>query len=212
MERLKSIIQKMTHKKMEIALIAGILLALLIGEQLRFSQVCDEIRQDTLRLHIRAASDSAQDQADKLAVRDAILAHSESLLEDPQTLQQAQQTLQQKLDEIQQIAEQTLKLRGNVQPVQVSITNMLFDTVEYETFTMPAGEYTALRVDIGAAEGKNWWCVMFPPMCIAAVQPESIQQYSQQEQVMLEKGYEIRFALVEWWQHLKTEQPAYDGC
>lgn len=212
MERLTYIVQKLVKRKTEISIVVGILIALLVSGQMHFAQVCNAIRQDTLRLHIRAASDSARDQADKLAVRDAILSHSQQLLEDPQNLQQAQQTLQSKLDEIEQIAQQELKQRGNPQQVEVSITQMMFDTVGYDSFTMPAGEYTALRVDIGEAKGKNWWCVMFPPMCIAAVQPQSLQEYSEEEQVVLEKGYEIRFALVEWWQHMKSDQPVYDGC
>lgn len=213
MSNIRRLVGFCTKIRKELSILLGIALAVVLMQQSSFAKVCQQIRQDTLRLHIRAASDSVQDQEEKLAVRDAILQQAEELFANQTNRQQAEESVQQNLEQIQQVASDVLKSRGSDHTAQVYLTEMLFDTIEYEGFTMPAGEYHALRVDIGEAEGKNWWCVMFPPLCIPAAQPvEEVQCYSQQEKELLQGDYEIRFALVEWWQHLSAKTPSYDGC
>ncbi len=200
-------------KQKEISIAVGIVLAVFLTQQSSFSRVCGQIRQDTLRLHIRAASDSAADQQDKLAVRDAILEQAEMIFAGQNTREQAEVSAQKNLDKIQQIAENVLKKRGSNNTASVYLTDMFFDTIKYENFTMPAGEYKALRVDIGKAEGKNWWCVMFPPLCVpSAQQVQQTTAYSPQEKNVLQSKFEIRFALVELWQQLFSKKPVYDGC
>ena len=78
---------------------------------------------------------------------------------------------------------------------------------------MPAGRYQALRIDIGQATGKNWWCVLFPPLCLPAAETlETTEVYSDEEKQVLQSGYELRFAAVEWWQRLWDSEAPYDGC
>ena len=85
------------------------------------------------------------------------------------------------------------------------VTNLYFATTHYPDtgLTMPAGRYDAVRIEIGAAEGKNWFCVLFPPLCLPAATEKSEQNYTEEEQMVTEGGYELRFALVEWVEHLR---------
>ncbi len=213
MNTVQKIVAACTKKRKEISVVLGLVLAVFLTQQSSFARVCGEIRQDTLRLHIRAASDSLADQQDKLAVRDAILEQAEDIFETQSSRQGAELSAQKNLDKIQQIAQNVLKSRGSKHQAKVYLTDMFFDTIKYADFTMPAGEYRALRVDIGEAEGKNWWCVLFPPLCVpSAQQVQQTAAYSPREKGVLQGGFEIRFALVELWQQLVSHLPAYDGC
>lgn len=207
-------IKFITKYRAELSILLGLVLAVFLTQQSSFAKVCSQIREDTLRLHIRAASDSPQDQQDKLAVRDAVLQQAETLFGSQSNLPQAQQQIQANLQTIQQVAQNVLKSRGSENTAKVYLTEMFFDTIDYGDFTMPAGEYQALRIDIGKAEGKNWWCVMFPPLCLpASAQPvDQVENYTDQQKEVLQGEYEIRFALVELWQHITAKLPKYDGC
>lgn len=199
--------------RLEISLGLGLVLAVLLASQSSFSQVCRQVRQDTLRLHIRAASDSAADQADKLAVRDAVVQAAAVLFDGQTSREEAVAIASQNLDLLQQVANDTLQSRGSGSSATVILTDMLFDTTWYQDFTMPAGRYQALRIDIGQATGKNWWCVLFPPLCLPAAETlETTEVYSDEEKQVLQSGYELRFAAVEWWQRLWDSEAPYDGC
>ncbi len=199
--------------RFEIALGLGLVLAAVITSTASFSDVCGQIRDTTLRLHIRAASDSAADQADKLAVRDAVVEAAAELFEGADSLYTAEQMAKADLGTLQQAAQDTLDQRGSPYTAKVYLTRMYFATTHYDNFTMPAGQYDALRVDIGPAEGKNWWCVLFPPLCLPAAEPdEETTIYTEQQQMVLQSGYEIKFAVVEFFQRLTRDLPVYDGC
>lgn len=117
---------------------------------------------DTLRLHIRAASDTTADQTDKLAVRDAVLAYLDTACpaaDQPSALRWAAAHL----SELQRVARTVLAGRGSFAPVRVYLVEMYFGTTRYSASALPAGRYQALRIDIGAAPyGRNWWCVLYP--------------------------------------------------
>ena len=126
------------------------------------------LNEQILRLHVVANSDSQQDQENKLLVRDAVLAGIEKDLEMVADAEQAKKYLQENLPRIKTIAQSALRQIGCADSVEVSLEKECFDTRVYDTFALPAGVYEALRVTIGQGEGKNWWCVAFPALCIPA--------------------------------------------
>ena len=124
------------------------------------------LNEGLIRLHVVANSDSEQDQAVKLRVRDAVLESIQEDLKQVANIDQARDYLQENLPKIQSVAEQTLQSLGVDTTAVVSLTKEAFDTREYDTFRLPAGIYEALRITIGEGEGKNWWCVTFPTLCL----------------------------------------------
>ena len=127
-----------------------------------------QIYDDVIRLHVLANSDSEEDQALKLAVRDAVLERMRPLLEGVESREEAEAIVQKALPEIAESAEQELARLGRDERVSVTLTRESYPTREYESLAFPAGEYLSLRVMIGEAEGQNWWCVLFPPLCLTA--------------------------------------------
>lgn len=127
-----------------------------------------QIAQRLIRLHIVANSDSEADQADKLAVRDAVLPLVSELTAGCETPEDAKQALQAGLPALRACASQALLKRGCDLPVTVALQTEIFPQRHYDTFSLPAGQYETLRVRIGEAEGHNWWCVAFPSLCLPA--------------------------------------------
>lgn len=167
-----------------------------------------------LRLHVVANSDSEGDQARKLLVRDAILARAGGLLEGAAGRREAEEALAPRLDELAQAGADALARTGCHDPVRVTLEDQWFPTREYDGFSLPAGQYRALRVTIGEGAGRNWWCVVFPPLCLACVSEESLETAAEgvltQDQVALisgqDGGYVLKFRLIEWWQELFPEK------
>ena len=163
-----------------------------------------------LRLHVVANSDSEGDQARKLLVRDAVLARASQLLEGVDDRQEAEAILAPHLDELAQAGAEALARTGSHDQVSAALTGQWFPTKEYDGFALPAGQYRALRVTIGEGEGHNWWCVVFPPLCLASVAEESVETAAEgvlsEDQVALitgrDGGYVLKFRLIEWWQEL----------
>ena len=163
-----------------------------------------------LRLHVIANSDSEADQARKLLVRDAVLSRASQLLDGADDRQSAEAALAPHLDELAQAGADALARTGNQDRVSVTLADQWFPTKEYDGFSLPAGQYRALKVTIGAGAGRNWWCVVFPPLCLASVSEQSVETAAQgalsQDQVALitgqDGGYVLRFRLIEWWQEL----------
>lgn len=154
--------------RFEAAALLGIVLSLLTADIAVFGQECDQLRGDVVRLHILANSDSAADQSLKLAVRDRILRDLGAVFETPATQADAREVAAAQLGQIEQLATQTLAEQGVSLPVRASLCRMYFETRDYENYSLPAGVYDAVRVEIGAGAGKNWWCVMYPPICLPA--------------------------------------------
>lgn len=192
---------------MALAMAAVLLLSLLGGSAVRFLEQCSRVRQDTLRLHIVAHSDTEEDQRQKLLVRDALLQEYAPLLSRADSVEAAEYFAGFLLGEMRRTAEKTLREAGSEQPVEVSLTRMEFDTRTYEEgITLPAGEYTALRVVIGSGGGHNWWCVMYPPLCLPAAVADGDARRVEQEIQALSAGpcYQARFAVAEWAEKLRS--------
>ena len=164
-----------------------------------------------MRLHVLANSDSEEDQALKLQVRDRILLEAQGLIGKTGDKEAALRQLSAALPALQAAAEDEVFRQGYRYPVSLSITSMYFNTREYKTITLPAGNYDALRVTIGSGKGKNWWCIVFPPMCLAAAsgetdaaaQLEAVLSPDELEIVENAGRYEVRFKLVEWFQEAR---------
>ena len=132
----------------------------------------ETLNQELIRFHVVAQSDSEEDQAVKLQVRDAVLNAIREDLNSLTDVDAARVYLREQLPKIQQIANDTLELAGFQPEAVVSLCREAFDTRKYDTFTLPAGVYETLRIVIGDGAGHNWWCVAFPSLCLTATSEE----------------------------------------
>lgn len=132
------------------------------------------LNEELIRLHVVANSDSVEDQELKLLVRDAIITSLRQALADVGDTEQAKEYLQENLPKLQELANRTLDAAGSAQRAVVTLCREGFPTRQYDTFSLPAGIYEALRVTIGDGAGKNWWCVVFPSLCV----PQTSQGFS----------------------------------
>lgn len=185
------------------ALTGGLLLTLFM-QFCGFAGTCSQIRQDVLRVHILANSDSEADQALKLNVRDAVLGAGEGLLDGITSREEAKVRLQQALPTLQAAAQRCVYDNGYDYPVQVQTVNMYFTTRSYESDTYPAGYYDAVRFTIGDGVGKNWWCVLYPPLCVSAAVDKSTLSDSQTAVIQNGQRYQVRFKVLEWIEELRS--------
>lgn len=164
------------------------------------------LEENFLRLHVVGASDSKEDQDVKLLVRDAVLASLEEGLDDLTDPAAAYDYVARMLPKVKEAADRCLQEAGFSDTVAVSLTEEAFPTRDYDTFSLPAGVYQALRVVIGEGEGKNWWCVVFPQLCVGEdfVETASVAGLSPELTGTLEGEYEIRFWLLEKWGEMKN--------
>ncbi len=176
----------------------------------------NDISKSVLRLHILANSNSAADQALKFKIRDRILTDCGYLFKDIQCLEDAISTANTHNHTLKQIAENEINSNGFDYPVKVSVESCAFPTKSYESITLPSGKYTALRIEIGEAKGENWWCVMYPPLCLtdgvlaasdnaknklkANLKPSEYDLITKQDSGAI--PVEIRFKIVEIFQNL----------
>jgi stage II sporulation protein R len=196
--------------RLEKAFAAGLVLCVAMAAwQLPFSRNCAQIREDTLRLHIVANSDSDEDQAVKLAVRDAILESAPDFFGGASSREEAVALAREGLGTVEEIAARSLARNGFDYGARASVTEMYFDQRSYDGLTLPAGRYTALRIELGEAEGKNWWCVVYPSLCLpGASDREALDSYTEEEREIVtgEEKYEYRFKLEEWFQALFSSE------
>ena len=195
-------------KKWELALLLGLCAAILWGAWSMQRQ--DALAQKMIRLHVIANSDSDADQALKLEVRDKVLDFTTTVLQRSADMEDAQVRLRAELTRIETIARREIAAQGYDYPVTAQLASAEFPLKEYDGFSLPAGEYMALRLVIGEGEGRNWWCVVYPPLCTAAAadMPQTaIQAGLTDDDVSLitgeDTGYVLRFRSVELWEQLR---------
>lgn len=145
------------------------------------NSVSNDLANSVFRLHVIANSDSNDDQALKYKVRDALIAYMNTLITSSNTKQEVIQIANSHKEDFKQIAEQVINSNGYDYPVTVEIGNYEFPTKTYGDIKLPSGYYDALRVKIGTAKGKNWWCVMFPPLCFVDVTSGIVPDSSKEE-------------------------------
>ncbi len=131
--------------------------------------VTTDIADSVFRLHVIANSDSAEDQNLKYIVRDKVIEYMSSISQNASSKEEVIKIAKANLDKIQAIAAQTIRDNGYTYSVNVEVGNFSFPSKRYGDITLPPGYYDALRIKIGKAEGQNWWCVMFPPLCFVDV-------------------------------------------
>ena len=183
-------------------------LALLLAGGLFFLPVHGEgeIYDTVVRLHVRANSDSEEDQALKLRVRDSVLDVTGELVADCTTQEEAVSVLEAHMADLELAARSVIAAEGRDDAVSVMLGRETYPTRTYESCCFPAGEYVSLQVLIGAAEGQNWWCVLFPPLCLSAATEVGEDAFVQvglskdQYGIITETGktkYKVRFKVLE---------------
>ncbi len=203
----------MKLKKWELSLALGLVLTLFTGAvwAADVEREQAQLAGKLLRLHVIANSDSDADQALKLKVRDAVFSAASQWVRNVSDSAAAEAVILAHQPELERIAQQAVANSGYAYPVRVELGISDFPTKDYAGFSLPAGRYRALRVIIGAGAGRNWWCVVFPPLCIQAATESLPEQAAQagltEGQVALitesDERYEYRFKSIELWQALK---------
>ena len=167
-----------------------------------------ELYDNVLRLHVLANSDGDEDQALKLKVRDAVLAESQSLFVECSTREEAIELVKSNLPAFEEIARQTLRAEGCDDSVRVELGEEVYPTRTYESLCFPSGSYLSLRIILGEGEGENWWCVLYPPMCLSAASAKATQEDAyisvgftgEQYRIITETDtprYRVRFRILE---------------
>lgn len=173
-----------------------------------FIETSENISDQVFRLHILANSDSAEDQQLKLKVRDEILKKGETVFAFSNSLEETIELCKNNIALFQQTAEQCLKDNGSDYEVKVYVDKEYFNTREYDEITLPSGIYNALKIEIGQGKGHNWWCVMFPAICLSGVTDDELNKYlSEDEQKLVnsDSKYEVRFKIVEIYEKVKSK-------
>lgn len=179
----------------EIGVALGLVLTVLLTAVLwHREQVSATVCADTLRLHILANSDTVEDQLLKLKVRDAVLQEMPDILAEAENKADAVAAVRTAQRRLQKTAEDALRREGSGQTVAVRLEQAEFDAKDYGSFRLPGGTYTALRIELGAAEGHNWFCVLYPELCIGSSEAE---YEDDAENALVFGGYEVRFALLD---------------
>lgn len=197
--------KKPIRKNIELGVLFGLVCAIMLSFA-RFEVRCDELRQGVLRLHIVANSDSEADQNLKLAVRDEILKSSVDIFKNCNNVDQAIAIASKNIETINTIANNVLKQSDFGYEANVSVGSKYFNTRVYDDFTLPAGNYTSLIVDLGEAKGKNWWCVVFPCVCVPsasdATLTDGVSSYAA-DTAENASQYKIKFKTVELYEKFK---------
>ena len=199
----------MRFKNWEFALVLALVATLLCGSTLSREQ--DALSDKLIRLHVVANSDEAHDQELKLRVRDAVLAALAPSLEGVTDAGTARAIVAEQLPLVETAAQREIVRSGYNYNVSASLRTESFPTRRYDTFSLPAGVYEALRVEIGGAGGQNWWCVVFPPLCnelsvgdegesaaLALLEDDEIKLVTEED------GYVLRFRAMELLGKLKN--------
>ena len=192
--------------KVRFVLVLVIVLSMVINV-VGFAADCADVRRDVLRLHVVGASDSEYDQNIKLKVRDAMLEKGGVIFDGTVTADEAEKIITPRVSELKEVAETVLLENGCDYNVDITVGEEFFATRCYENFTMPAGVYTAVRVNIGTAEGENWWCVMYPPLCLPAAFADVDAFFDDNEMKVITASpeYEPRFKIVEIIESIKNK-------
>ncbi len=190
----------------EISVALGLVISVILSIT-GFGAECKKIRQDVVRLHILANSDSEQDQAVKLAVRDALLSSGKELFSGTVNVKNAADCLEVQKQYLIDVANKILEENGFEYKTNIYLTKEYFLTRQYENFTLPAGEYLALKVILGEGNGHNWWCVMFPPLCLPAAtentELDAVFGKNGAEIIGCSDKYIMKFKIIELFEDLK---------
>lgn len=195
--------------KIEASLLAALLICFVLNIS-SFSEECRNIRSKMLRMHVIANSDSDIDQGLKLKVRDAVLAEGKEIFDGSVTADDAKSKILPETERLRKAALTVIENEGFSYDVKITVGNEYFNTRTYDnSVTLPAGYYTAVKVIIGEGKGHNWWCVMFPPMCLPAASKEcEISDVLEKDEVQIVEGgskYKFKFKIVEIYEKISEK-------
>lgn len=212
------ILQNFSFKRVFILLLL-LTLFIFVSALSYVTAVSQDIKDSVFRLHVIANSDSNEDQNLKLKVRDSLLEYMNDLAKNCTSKEEVVQIAKDHQEEFKQIAEKVISDNGYSYPVSIKIGDSDFPTKTYGDISLPAGTYDALKVQIGEAKGKNWWCVMFPPLCFVDVSTGVVPDTSKEEmkENLNDEEYDLisktddneinfKFKLVEFFQNLRLGQ------
>lgn len=166
----------------------------------------EDISTKVFRMHILANSDSENDQELKLHVRDKVLSLTENLYRDCNSVDDAVNVTRDNLSYIKNEAQKVIAFYGYEYDTDVYVTKEYFNTRKYDNFTLPAGVYDSLKIEIGEGKGHNWWCVMFPTVCLSGCTDDFSESLTEEEIEMIESNkYVIRFKAVEIYEKIKSK-------
>ena len=197
--------KKELRKNIEKGVLFGLICAVMLSFA-RFDARCDELRNGILRLHILANSDSEYDQELKLKVRDSILKVTSKCFAGSESLEDAISAAKADISKITAAAQETVNSQGYDYKVSAGIEKNYFDNRVYEDFTLPAGVYNSLTVRIGEAKGHNWWCVVFPGVCLPAAKKSPLEKSVSRGSASVAKNaakYEIKFKTAEIYEKIR---------
>ncbi len=193
------------RNRFNIALIFGLLCAFFVSIA-QFNTACDDLRTNVLRLHIIANSDSEPDQSLKLKIRDELLKCSMNVFENANGVNDATFIAEENLGFFEEIANKVIFQNGFSYTARAKVGNSYFETREYDDFTLPAGEYKSLIITLGEGQGKNWWCVVFPEICIPAATDASLNDVAAESSVKIAQNsekYVMKFKFIEVYEDIK---------
>lgn len=191
-------------KRFELSLLLALIFCAAVS-LLAVNDEYDAVRENVLRLHVLANSDSQADQELKLRVRDAIQEHTDEVFSDCADIDEALAAAEKALPELEEAARQVIRDEGYDYSVTVALADSRFPTRTYGGVTLPAGHYNALRVVIGSGQGHNWWCVMFPALCLSDSRGEEELEAvltDEQMELVTADSYDVRFRCVELYERL----------
>ena len=181
-----------------------------VAEQRRQQDIAEEI----LRLHVVANSDSEEDQALKMEVKESIVTYLRGIMGDAKSVEEARLEIQKRLPEIEDLAREKMKMDGDDYEADAVLGKCYFPVKEYGDMTFPAGEYEALKVNLGKSAGKNWWCVMYPTLCfvdstyqiVPETSKEKLKENLTEEEYnsLLDGGDNVQYSsrIIEWIQNV----------
>lgn len=193
-------------KNIEIIIIIVFLVSYILSNYTSFAMNVNDLRDSTLRIHILANSNSDEDQALKLEVRDAIITVTNDIYKLARSKQEAINIFNNNINRIEKVISETISKSNSMYEFNIELVNMYFTARNYDNIVMPAGEYDAIRVSIGEGKGENWWCVLYPSICVSTAIDKREPVFNDDQQDILENSqkYEVRFAILDVITNIKN--------
>ena len=175
-------------------LVLGIMATCAYAQISKIDKFSDDYKDNLIRFHVLANSDSDEDQALKLKVRDEVISYLQPKLKDSESIKESEQIILKEENNLMDICKKTIKENGYDYDVNINLGYSKFPTKQYSSVVLPAGEYKALKIVIGKGQGRNWWCVMFPPLCFVDISSGVVPDES--KELMEDNLSDEEFALI----------------
>ena len=174
-------------------IVLGLMVGYAYSQSCKINTFSNDYKENLIRFHVLANSDSEEDQALKLKVRDKVISYLKPKLEDSESISQSEKIILNEKDKLMDICKETIKQNGYNYDVSINLGYSKFPTKQYSSVVLPAGEYKSLKIIIGKGHGKNWWCVMFPPLCFVDEQNNVIDKETDEKlkKVLTKDEYEL---------------------